>query len=260
MLAGRGALFVIGGLDSGSSSTARVWNVALPSGTTTRLAVLPQVLHDAAGAVLGGDVYVFGGGGATELATVQRYRAGAGSVVGHLPQARSDLVAVAIGGTAYVLGGFDGNSSIASVLATNDGVTFRTVAQLPETVRYPAVAVLDGRIWLFGGSHDGRAVSTIQRVDPAAGTAVVAGQLPAARSDASAVVLGRHVLVVGGLVGGAVSDALLEFDPASGRTSTAGTLPYPVADAGAAVVDGVGYVVGGETPAKTASTIVLRYG
>ena len=187
VLAGTGALFVIGGLDSGSSSTGRVWNVALPGGTTTRLAVLPQVLHDAAGAVLGGDLYVFGGGGATELATVQRYRAGGASVVGHLPQARSDLVAVAIGGTAYVLGGFDGSTSIASVLATTDGVTFRTVAQLPQTVRYPAVAVLDGRIWLFGGQHDGRAVSTIQRVDPAAGTAVVAGQLPAARSDASAV-------------------------------------------------------------------------
>ena len=133
VLADTHALLVIGGLDPGGASTARVWHVALPGGITTRLAVLPQPMHDSAGAVLGSATFVFGGGSARELATVQRYRAGVVSVVGQMPQARSDLVAVAVAGTAYVLGGFDGTSSIASVLATTDGSTFRTVAQLPQT-------------------------------------------------------------------------------------------------------------------------------
>lgn len=259
VLASTHALLVIGGLDPGGASTARVWRVALPDGTTTRLAVLPQVLHDSAGAVIGSDTYVFGGGSARELATVQRYRAGVGSVVGRMPQARSDLVAEAVSGTAYVLGGFDGTNSIASVLATTDGSTFRTVTQLPQTVRYPAVAVLGGRIWLFGGEHDGTAVTTIQRIDPATGEATIAGQLPAPISDASAVVVGGHLLIAGGRSRGRILDTVVRFDPASGHTTEVATLPYPVADAGAATVDGVGYLVGGETPTKTASTVLFSY-
>ena len=253
------ALLVIGGLDPGGASTARVWRVALPGGTTTRLAVLPQPMHDSAGVVIGSDTYVFGGGSARELATVQRYRAGVVSVVGQMPQARSDLVAVAVNGTAYVLGGFDGTNSVASVLATTDGSTFRTVAQLPQTVRYPAVAVLGGRIWLFGGDHDGTEVTTIQRIDPATGDATIAGELPAPISDASAVVVGGRILVAGGRSRGQILDTVTRFDPTSGHSTEVGTLPYPVADAGAAAVDGVGYLVGGETPAKTASTVILRY-
>ncbi len=259
VLAGDRALLVIGGLDPGGASTARVWNVALPGGVTTRLAVLPQTIHDSAGAVIGRDAFVFGGGSATELATVQRYRSGVGSVVGKLPQARSDLVAVEVNGTAYVLGGFDGSSSIASVLATTDGANFHTVAQLPQTVRYPAVAVLGGRIWLFGGTHNGSAVTTIQRIDPATGDAAIAGQLPAPLADASAVAIGGRILVLGGRSRGQILDSVVRFDPGSAKTSVVGTLPYPVADAGAAVVDGVGYLVGGENPAKTASTVILRY-
>ena len=259
VLADTHALLVIGGLDPGGASTARVWHVALPGGITTRLAVLPQPMHDSAGAELGPATFVFGGGSARELATVQRYRAGVVSVVGQMPQARSDLVAVAIAGTAYVLGGFDGTSSIASVLATTDGSTFRTVAQLPQTVRYPAVAVLDGRIWLFGGEHDGTAVATIQRIDPATGDATIAGQLPAPISDASAVVVAGRILIAGGRSRGQILDTVARFDPTSGHVTEVGTLPYPVADAGAPAVDGAGYLVGGETPAKTASTVVLRY-
>ena len=154
VLAADGALLVIGGLDASGASTARVWHVALPGGPTTRLAVLPQTIHDSAGAVIGRDLYLFGGGSATELATVQHYRAGASSVVGKMPQARSDLVAAVVNCTAYVLGGFDGTNSIASVLATTDGATFRTVAQLPQTVRYPAAAV-DGSQPPVTGHADG---------------------------------------------------------------------------------------------------------
>ena len=260
VLAGAHALFVIGGQDASGASTARVWNVPLPAGTTTRLATLPQAAHDAGGAVLGSDVFVFGGGEAQTIPTVQRYRAGAAAVVGKLPQPRSDLVAATIGDTAYVLGGFDGTNGTPDVLATTDGVHFRTVAKLPETVRYPAVAVVDNRIFLFGGDHNGTFVTTVQVVDPAEGTATIAGQLPQTLAHASAVVVGGNVLIAGGRHAGQVSDGVLQYDVASAKVTSVARLPYAVADAGAAVVDGVGYIVGGETPAKTASAITLSYG
>ncbi len=252
-------LLVIGGLEPGVGSTGRVWDVALPAGTTTRLAVLPQVVHDAAGVRLGGDVFVFGGGEAHTIATVQRFDGRATSVVGQLPQPRSDLVAVRIGRTAYVMGGFDGGRELSDVLATSDGVTFRVVAQLAVTVRYPAVAAAGGRIWVFGGEHAGSAVRTVQEIDPATGAVRIAAELPAPLAHATAVVLDGHVLVVGGRSAGRVVATVLEWLPATASTRVAGTLPYGVADAGAAVVDGTGYVVGGETPSTVARAITMRY-
>ena len=258
VLAGTHALYVVGGQDSGQASTARVWNTTLPDGNTTRLATLPQAVHDAAGVVLGGDILVFGGGEANTIATVQRVHGAAASVTGRMPQARSDLVAAEVNGTAYVLGGFDGTNGVSDILATTDGANFRTVAQLPQSVRYAAVAVVDGRVWLFGGEHDGNNVTTVQVFDPATGTARVAGQLPETLAHASAVVLDGHVLLMGGRHAGRILDSIMQFDPASGAASTVGTLPYAVADAGAAVVDDVAYVVGGETPAVSASVIEVR--
>jgi N-acetylneuraminic acid mutarotase len=235
-----------------------VWNTTLPDGNTTRVSTLPQAVHDSAGVLLGADVFTFGGGEANTIATVQRVHGGAASVAGQMPQPRSDLVAAAINGTAYVLGGFDGTNGITDVLATTDGAQFRTVAHLPQSVRYAALAVVDGRIWLFGGEHDGNNVTTVQVFDPATGTVRIAAQLPQTLAHASAVVLDGRVLIMGGRHAGALQNAILQFDPATGATSPAGTLPYAVADAGAAVVDNVAYVVGGETPAITASVIALR--
>ena len=260
MVAGTHSLLVIAGLDPGKSSTARVWNVALPAGTTTRLATLPTAVHDASGASIAGSTFVFGGGNASEVASVQRYHAGAATVAGRLPQPRSDTVATEIDGKAYVLGGYDGSSEPASVLETDDGTTFIPVARLAQTVRYAALAVLAGRIFLFGGEHHGTTVSTVQIVDPHPGDASITGQLPMPLTEATAVVLDDQILVIGGRSGGRILDAVQRFDPATGAFTIVGHLPYPVADAGATVVDGVAYVVGGETPAVTASVITLRHG
>jgi N-acetylneuraminic acid mutarotase len=248
VLAGAHALYVVGGLDAGKSSTARVWHVALPGGTTTRVATLPQIAHDASGAILANDVFVFGGGEAQTIATVQRVHDGTAAIAGQLPDARSDSVAVTIGATAYVLGGFDGTRGLSDVLATTDGVHFRTVAQLAQAVRYPAAAVVDGRIWLFGGEHNGNNVTTVQVIDPMRGTATIAAQLPQALAHESALVVDGQVLLAGGRHAGRILDTIERFDPAAGRITAQTTMPYPVADAGAATVDGVGYIVGGETP------------
>ena len=260
VLAGDHALYVVGGLNPGKSSTARVWHVALPAGTTTRLAILPIAVHDASGAWLPPSVFVFGGGNASEVSAVQQYQAGAAKVAAQLPEARSDTSAITINGTAYVLGGYDGSAEPAAVLATNDGVTFRAVAQLAQTVRYAAAAEVAGRIYLLGGEHHGTTVSTVQTIDPGPGAARIAGQLPMPITEATAVVLDDAILLIGGRSGGRTLDTVQGYDPATGALTVVGHLPYPVADAGAAVVDGVAYVVGGETPAVTASVITLRHG
>src|ERR1019366_9475293 len=143
--------------------------------------------HDAGAALVGGRVMVFGGGEQTSVAAVQAIEPdGVATVTGRLPGPRSDLSAVTAGGTAYILGGYDGAAYDASVLATTDGRRFRTVARLPEPVRYPAVAVLAGQIWVFGGQTPAGITSVIQRVSPGSGQATVAGHLPRPMSGGAA--------------------------------------------------------------------------
>jgi len=108
-----------------------------------------------------------------------------------------------MGTTAYLVGGYDGTIADGAVLATTNGRTFRTVASLPVAVRYPAVAALSGKIFVFGGQaitgpQAGQPTDSIQVIDPARHVASVVGRLPETLSGAAAVTLGGHIYVVGG--------------------------------------------------------------
>ena len=118
LAAGR-RLLIAGGLTSDSASSAAVRSLNPVTGQAARAGRLAAPTHDAAGAVLGGRAYLFGGGDQASVASVQSLAAhGRAALAGRLPRPRSDLSAVTIGGTGYVLGGYDGASYDASVLAT----------------------------------------------------------------------------------------------------------------------------------------------
>ena len=58
-------------------------------------------------------------------------------------------------------------------LATTDGRSYRSVASLQVPVRYPAVAAVAGKLYVFGGEaitgrQSGRPLTDIQEVDPTA--------------------------------------------------------------------------------------------
>ncbi len=175
---------------------------------------------------------------------------GTSGVLGSLPRPRADGAAATIGQTAYVLGGYDGPSLDPEVLATRNGANFRNVAVLPVPVRYPAVAALAGRIYLFGGEDgDGRPVDTVQVVNPHLGTAKVVGHLPLALTGSAAGVLNGVIYVAGGVMGSANPHPVVEvfaFDAGRRTFLRAGTLPVAVANAGAAVSGGHLFLVGGE--------------
>jgi len=252
-------LVVLGGLTAGSSSAAGVYRVDLSTGAVRHLGDLAVATHDAAGARIGEAWIVFGGGEAKTIATVQSFGGtGAGRVIGRLPTSRSDLVAASIDDHVYLLGGYDGSRPVADVLETSDGVHFGVVAQLPDPVRYPAVATVGSKIFLFGGEGPAGATSDIQEVDPAARTAHVVGHLPEARSHAAAAVIDNRVVVLGGRVGGSPSDEMLRFDPAHATVSRAGALPEAVADAGVTVVGATAYLVGGEGNGRLATLVAVR--
>jgi outer membrane protein assembly factor BamB len=290
-----GQLLVLGGLTVGDASANGVYAVSTATGAVRRIGTLPTPVHDAAAAVAGRRALVFGGGSPATVGTVQSFPlAGGGAVtdVGNLPAPRSDAQAATIGATTYLVGGFDGSKPDASVVATTDGRTYKTIATLSIPVRYPAVTALGGRIYVFGGQaitgpHAGTPVSVIQAVDPARHTASIVGNLPEALAGAAAVTVDGELFVAGGespaaakptpglgttqLTGQPIANAGLEgpssptrtvstiwaYDPASGRLLAAGRLQVPVSHAAVAADGSTAWIVGGESNAARVSSVQM---
>jgi hypothetical protein len=274
---------VLGGLAGSQQTLARVFSLDTAGGAITEAGALATGVHDGAAAPLGSSAFVFGGGSPNTVAVNQKVSATPGSATvtsvldGRLPQPRSDAVAVKVGAVAYVVGGYDGTAPDPQVLATSDGRTFSVVADLPVPVRYPAVGVLGGRIYVLGGEatggrSSGQAVTAIQMIDPVGRTASVVGHLSSPLAGAAAFALGGHLYVAGGTVGaggavatGAAVGDIWAFDPATDRVQRAGTLPAPVSFAGSVVVGQRGWLIGGEnrgTPLAQVEMITpnIRFG
>jgi len=256
------SLYVIGGLDAAKTSSSAVLRVDPTTGDSVSVGELSPAVHDAAGFVHAGELVVVAGGSPPAQSTVQSVVPnGSTHLVGSLVSPRADHVVAVVGDTAYALGGGDEQSGqtrlLDSVVASADGgANWRDAGALAEAVRYPAVAVVDGAIYLFGGvtTADGTDTRSVQRFDPATGTTTVVAQLPAALSHASAVLLGGRVYVAGGFVDNQISAQVVRFDPTTNEFEVAGALPAPVTDGATAVLDGVGYFVGGQGADRAVTT------
>jgi outer membrane protein assembly factor BamB len=257
-----GQFTVLGGLTSGNASTADVYSVKPTVGAVHKIGTLTAPLHDAAAAVSGGQALILGGGTPVTTGGVQRFpldgRGGTATTAGSLPAPRSDAQAVTIGGTTYLAGGYDGSKPDAAVLATTDGHTYTTVAALPVPVRYPAVAVLNGQILVFGGQaitgpHAGAPVNVIQVVDPARRTATTVGTLPEPLAGAAAVTMDGEVFVAGGdtqaggTQGTRTVSTIWAYDPVRRKLLNAGQLRVPVSHAAITVAGQSAWLAGGET-------------
>ncbi|MGH9123485.1 MAG: PQQ-binding-like beta-propeller repeat protein [Acidimicrobiales bacterium] len=311
---GNGSLLVVGGLNQASATIGDIVSLDLKTGNETALGALATGVHDSAGAVIGNNVTVFAGGSPAAVATVQQFPAppGAGiedpapatwtsssgvpgtapvvitgqvtmttattpvhsTAVASLPQARADQVSVTVGGSSYVIGGYDGTNPTPQILATTDGVHFRVAGQLAIPVRYPAVATLGGKIYLFGGeavggSADGTAIANVQVFDPHTGKITMPGSLPAPVAGASAFALEGHLYLAGGVgnlpaapgtpakLSNMATDAVLAWNSKTNMGLTAGKLPVPVAFAGSAVTFGRAWLVGGETAGTPVASVEM---
>ena len=252
-----GRILVAGGLDASSASTNGVFALDPTTHALARLGTVPQPFHDATGALIGRSLFVFGGGAAASSSAVQRFdlASGAGSVVAHLPRALSDLSSAVVGGTIYLVGGYDGHAPRREIYRTSDGRHFELAALLPIGLRYPAVAAVDGKVVIAGGTSAGGASAHVFVYDPATGHVRAVGLLPNATSGAQAFARGGRVYVAGGVdSAGTVTGAVTAINPRTGRISpVAGSLP--VRNAGVVAVGGAVYVIGGGGPSGTTGAV-----
>jgi hypothetical protein len=259
----KGQLLIAGGLEASGSSAAGIFSLGTADGDLRALGSLALPTHDAAGALVGDQALVFGGGTTAPSATVQRFSAtGTLLAPGSLPQARADATATTVGATAYIVGGYDGAKLDPQILSTSDGLHFRAVAKLPVPVRYAATASLKGKIYVFGGQDGaGEPVPTVQVINLRARSASVAGKMPLALAGAVAVNLDGQIYVIGGNAGLRGTSAepvrtIYAFVPAKDRFLIAGHLMVAVSNAAAAVQHGKAWLVGGEEAGGAATAAV----
>lgn len=259
-------ILLFSGLDEQKRSRGDIVRIDPATGTATVIGQLPAIEHDAAGTTLADGTVVMIGGGEQEVGTdavVAITGLRAGEVIGHIAEARSDLSAVAVGDTAFVVGGYDGTSWISSVLASEDGVTWRSIADTDPAVRYGAVVADGGLVYVFGGRTATGQTDAVQAIDPATGTVRTVGRLPQPLGHASAFSLGGSIFVAGGRTGDTTTtatDEIWRFDAADGSLTAAGRLPYPVSDAAVAVVGDHAFLLGGEDEVATPQASVVELG
>ena len=257
-VADRGAVVLAGGLAANGASTDGVFRLDPSSGVLTQLGSLPQPFHDAAGAVLGRRLFVFGGGSATSTATVQAFdlTTRRGEIVGRLPTPLSDVSLATVGGAAYLVGGFDGRRPRREIYRTTDGRHFTVAARLPIGLRYPAVAAVGSDVVIAGGTA---AAGTSDRVfvfRPSTRAVTSLGPLPTPIAHAAAVSAGGSVYLLGGVgPSGAVRSSMVEIDPRSGRISRLRG-GVAVRDAGVVQLPAAALVIGGAT--ETGATSAVR--
>lgn len=198
---------------------------------------------------------------------------GSWSVKAPLPVPGSEVGVASAGGRIYVMGGdqqlpgapprFGVTANFAYDPASN---SWEARAPIPVGASHPGVAVLDGRIYVFGGFrtpiHMGP-LATAFVYDPAADTWTALPDMPTARGSVAVAAVGNEIHVLGGRR----SDRVVKFTPPggpemqlgmgtvashdiydlrTGKWSAGPPIPGPARDhMGVAVLDGKIHVFGG---------------
>jgi hypothetical protein len=246
-----------GGLDAGGSSTNGVFRLDPASGSLTSLGSVPEPFHDAAGALIGKRLFVFGGGASHSSSSIQAFDLATrrGAVVGRLPHPLSDVTSASSGGTAYLVGGYDDHTPRAEIYATSDGTHLRLVGHLPHGLRYAAVAVQSGKLVIAGGIDGTVPSSNVYTFDPATGRVTLLAHLPTAIAHAGAVTVGGAVYVVGGIdASGATVSTVTRIDAGAG-TTRAVSGAAPVADAAVADLPGQALLIGGRQGTRAVADV-----
>ena len=257
---GKGGFYVLGGLDVRRAPTSTIVRVDPTTNSATVVGSLTQPVQNASAVALGERILLYGGGERAALRDIQEYTGtDKAQVAGQLAVGRFGHVAIVAGGRIVIVGGSDGNTDQTEVLASADGVTFNAIANLPVGLRFPAVAALNNKVYVFGGEVNNNPVNTVYAIDLATGAVTEPAKLERPLSHAAAFVVNGGIFFAGGKTDKGLTDYIWRFDPAATPPTFlfAGTLPRPVSDAAVVTVGGKVYLSGGEVPAFVQDVVQL---
>ncbi len=230
-------------------------------GTWTRKADMPTGRWELSTCVVDGKIYAIGGAGPVyqALRTVEEYDPATDTwtTKSEMPTARQGLSTSVVNGKIYAIGGGAGSSSSYSLVKTFSTVeeydpatdTWTTKSEMPTERGFHSANVVDGRIYVIGGSHasgPGRNhVLTVEVYEPATDTWTQKGDMPSSRGAGFSSVVDGKIYVIGGYGGPRRVD---EYDPATDTWTTKSAMPTARHALSTSALDGKIYAIGGYVP------------
>jgi N-acetylneuraminic acid mutarotase len=261
--AARGWVFVIGGFSDGPEESA-VHAYDIASDSWQRLADLPMPYPMPSVAAIDDRLFVLG---ALENAQTLEYDFDNDEWIERAPLPATTAPgasAVAVqGDRIFVAGGVlrGLSSNLLNTGIRQDGLyaydvssdLWLTLPSLPVAVGYSMAAVLDGELWVMGGSDTHERTDRVSAYDIANQTWSDKPVLPVSLSSAASGILQGRIYVTGGIASssGVISNLTFAFDAASQTWQGAAPMPTPRFAMAAAVVDDQLYVptgIMGENP------------
>jgi len=249
---------------TGSNTTAlEVYDPASNSWTTR--APIPTNRALASADVIDGKLYVVGGcinsdcnSSPTNRLEMYDPATNSWTTKTSMPTARAAMTAGVIAGKLYVVGGFrfcSGSCPIINTLEVYDPVTnsWTTKAPMPTARAQMGGAVIDGKLYVIGGTTNGTApgrLATLEVYDPSTNAWTTKASMPTSRLGLGAAEVNSVLYAVGGY-NGAVLDIAEAYNAATDSWTTVAPSPTARSDAKPQGINGVLYVTGGSTSNAT---------
>lgn len=248
LVVGAGIVFVVNQLSPTpvAQPTTPVAAQSQPASSSERWAAQPDLnaaRSGAASTVYDDQIYLLAGEDSSGITgRVDRYELRTQTWTTHTakPTPVTSASAGLIGERIYLPGGKDSKGNVLSVMEVYDprGDTWEKAADLPAPRCGYALAVYEGRLFVFGG-WDGEQVSAaVYEYDPESDTWTDRTPMPTARAYAAGAVAGGRIFVVGGWDGKqalAVNEAYYPQRDQSGETPWETRAPLPEARSGASM-------------------------
>jgi len=211
--------------------------------------------------VVDGKIYAIGGAGPSwqALRTVEVYdpATDTGTTKSEMPTARQGLSTNVVNGKIYAIGGGAASSVSYTSVETFSTVeeydpatdTWTTKSPMPTSRGFHSANVVDGRIYVIGGSHASyparNHVRTVEVYDPSTDTWTQKGDLPRGIGAGFSSVVDAKIYVFGGYGGSRRVDA---YDPSTDTWTTKSEMPTALHALSTSVLDGKIYAIGGYVP------------
>jgi uncharacterized protein (TIGR03437 family) len=228
---------------------ARESNQTNNRGEWRTLAPLPTARQEVSTAVLDGKVYVIAGfnsaGGNTNNVDVYDPQTNTWAAAAFLPIATNHNAAAVVQGRLYAFGGTSNRVFVYN--AQNN--SWPEVAPMRfQHGNTAAVGVIDGKLYVAGGTGPGMNQTELEVYDPVANTWTQLASMSVGRNHTAGGVIDGKFYVAGGRSSATAMVALEVYDPATNTWQRLPDMPTGRSGIGAAVVNGELYVFGGEQP------------
>ena len=203
-----GRILVFGGASASVHDVVQEFSPA--AGRARVIGQMPGVRADVTAVVVGRRAVLVGGfdGVGPQRDVWSTANGESFQTVAHLPQPVRYPAVAALGSAVYVFGGlisggeYTGTFSSAIQRISLPGGSATIVGHLPTPLAHAMATVVNGRIYVLGGSAPTGPSAAIRRFNPATGLTSPAGQLPRPLTDAAVATIGRTVYLLGGISNG----------------------------------------------------------